>query len=221
VAWHDAQAISGLSDGDDVTQWDDLSGRGKHLAEAGAASALYRDGSTVEGINGHECVRIPEDTTCYFTYSADILSAAAAGEIFIVAENDADPAASQARSGFWSFADSDYSVHHPYTDSKVYEAWGRYARVDCGNPTDSLADMHIYNVISASDEWTVNINGAEQYTTGTNTVSFASTGVRIGRSSGSTYNYAGLFGEIVIFNRRLTSDERSDVYDYLAARWAA
>lgn len=220
VAWHDAQAISGPADGDDYDTWTDLSGRGAHLTKAGTTSALYRDGTTVEGINGHACVRIVEDTTCFFTYAADILSAAAAGEVFIVAQNDADPSASTGRAGFWSFAGSDYSAHHPYTDGKVYECWGRYARVDCGNPTDSLASMHTYNVISSASEWTVNLNGAELYTTGTNTVAFDASGVRVGRSSGSTYNYAGLLGELVIFNRALSAGERTDVYDYLAARWA-
>ena len=221
VAWHDAQDISGPADGDDLDQWDDGSGRGAHLGKAGAVSALYRDGVTGENINGHACVRIVADATCYFTYAVDIISAAAAGEVFIVAQNDADPAATTGRSGFWEFTTANYAVHHPYTDGNVYEAWGRAARVDCGDPTDSLADMHIYNVISSASEWTVNLNGAELYTTGTNTVSFLSTGIRVGRSAGSGYNYAGLFGELVIFNRALAAGERSDVYDYLAARWAA
>lgn len=220
AAWHDAQAISGLADGDDLTQWDDESGRSRHLTEAGAVSALYRDGVTGENINGHACVRIVVDSTCYFTYAADILGSAAAGEVFVVAQNDADPAASTGRSGFWSFNGSDYSVHHPYTDGKIYEAWGRYARVDCGNPTPSLASMHVYNVVSSASEWTVNLNGSQLYTTATNTPSFASSGIRVGRSSGTGYNYAGLLGELVIFGRALTSGERSDVYDYLAAKWA-
>ena len=220
VAWHDAQAISGPADGDALDTWDDESGRGADLTKAGTTSALYRDGTTGENINGHACVRIVADTTCYFTYAADILSAAAAGEVFVVAQNDADPAASAGRSGFWSFAGSDFSVHHPYTDGKVYEVWGRGTRVDCGNPTDSLASMHVYNVISSASEWTVNLNTTQLYTTATNTVSFAASGVRVGRSSGSTYNYAGLFGELVIFNRSLSAGEHSDVYDYLAAKWA-
>lgn len=224
VAWHDAQAITGKSDGDALTQWDDLSGGGAHLGEAGTTSALYRDGVTGENINGHACVRIVVDTTCYFTYAVDILSAAAAGEVFIVAKNDADPSGVENRTGFWSFTASTFSVHHPWTDGKVYEAWGRETRVDCGDPTASLTAMHIYNVISSAGVggWIVNLNGA-QLATADNTVDFLSTGIRVGRSqitAGTAYNYAGLFGELVIFDRALSSGQRTDVYDYLAAKWA-
>ena len=220
VARHDAQAISGPADGDAYDTWTDLSGRGAHLGKAGTTSALYRNGTAGENINGHACIRIVVDTTCYFTYATDILSAAAAGEVFVVAKNDYDPPGSTGRAGYWSFTSSDFSVHHPYTDGKIYEAWGRATRIDCGEPVDSLTAMDIYNVISSASEWTVRLNTTQLYTTATNTPSFLSTGIRVGRSAASPYNWPGLFGELVIFNRALSSSERTDTYNYLAARWA-
>jgi hypothetical protein len=219
VAWHDAQQIAGKADGDALDTWPGLEGLSHHLTKAGATSALYRSG-VGENINGHACVRIVADATCYFTYAMDILSAAAAGEVFVVAKNDADPAASEGRSGFWSFGTSDYRTHHPYTDGKLYEGWGRYARVDCGNPTANLAAMHVHNVSSQAAGWTVYLNGSVIYTTGTNTVNFGASGIRVGRSSGTGANYAGVLGELVVFNRALSGPENAAVYATLAAKWA-
>jgi hypothetical protein len=47
VAWYDASQITGLSDGDPISQWDDLSGNDYHLLQANAAQRpLYKtDGS--------------------------------------------------------------------------------------------------------------------------------------------------------------------------------
>ncbi len=223
VAWHDAQAITGNVEGDALMAWADGSGSSNPLSSVGTTNPLYRDGAHADHINGHPCVRIVADATCYLQYASYILSGASAGEIFAVLKNDADPAASAGRSGLWAFSQSNFDVHHPYTDGKIYEAFGRASRVDCGNPAPSLAAMHVYNVLSRSGEWTVNLNGAQLYTTATNTVSFLSSGIfpRIGRSQGSSYNYAGLIGEVLVFNRALTAQERTEVYNYLAAKWAA
>jgi hypothetical protein len=43
VAWYDASQITGLSDGDPIAQWNDLSGNGYHLLQATAANKpLYK-----------------------------------------------------------------------------------------------------------------------------------------------------------------------------------
>ena len=224
VAWHDAQAVTGYADGAQFSTWLDRSGNANHLSgTVGSVNPLYRDGTTVEGINGHPCARIRNGTaSCFFAYASHILSGASAGEIFVVAQVDADPPASTARSGFWYFNPSTFNTHHPWTDGNVYDSWGTTARKTVGNPAPSLAAMHIWNVNSQAAGWTAYLNGSVIYTTGTNTVRFstgAETTPRIGTSTGKV-EMDGLIGEIIVYTRSLSSDERTAVTNYLNARWS-
>jgi len=52
--WFDAMTIKSLADGAAVAQWNDLSGNGRHLAQAtGGSQPLYK----AKGLNGLPCVR--------------------------------------------------------------------------------------------------------------------------------------------------------------------
>ncbi|NIS11024.1 MAG: hypothetical protein GWN18_03160, partial [Thermoplasmata archaeon] len=83
--------------------------------------------------------------------------------------------------------------------------------------------MHVYNVVSKSGEYTVRVNGTQEYTNGTNTASFFSTGGNggtIGKGSGA-YRLAGLVGEIMIFSNSLSASDRATVEAYLQNKWAS
>lgn len=222
VAWHDAQAITGYADNATINSWLDRSGNANHLSATSSATPRYRDGAT-EGINGHPCIRIVNGTTaCFFHYGSHILSGATAGEIYIVTKLDADPPATAARTGFWYFNPSTFNTNHPWTDGKIYDSWGTTDRKTVGDPTPSLAAMHIWHVNSRSGGWTAYLNGSVIHTTATNTVRF-STGAeatpRIGTST-STVEMDGLIGEVIVYNRNLTNDEITGIDDYLNARWS-
>jgi hypothetical protein len=44
--------------------------------------------------------------------------------------------------------------------------------------------------------------------------------VHLGKIFGSAYNYKGLIGEILVFNRELTAGERANLSNYLSTKWA-
>lgn len=223
VAHHDAQAVT-AAEGDTPGTWADESGNGHTLDDsASPAQPIFRDGAHTASINGHPCFEFPDGTTSFFQYISDyLLSGESAAEIFAVLKNAADPQASAGKTGIWTFSASDYDSHHPYTSGVVYEAWGTTTRKTAGNPTPSLAAMHLYGVQSAAGSYVVRVNGSDLYTTASNTVSFYSSGGfggQVGKSK-TSYVFVGWFGEIIIYNRILSTAERAAVESYLAGRWA-
>lgn len=216
VLHHDAQAITGLNDGDTVDTWADESGNGHTAAKYAGTSPMYRDGTTVEGINGHPAVRL--GSSAFFWYELDyLLASATEGEVFAVLQCDAESGVY----GLWHWSASNASTHHPY-GTTIYEAFGTATRKTCGAPGSILSLPHYYNVISADGEYTVNINGSQLYTTATNTVSFLTsggTGGFLGKSR-DAYYFFGLIGELLIYDRQLSTAERAAVLSYLTGRWS-
>lgn len=224
IAWHDPQTVD-QADNSELETLLDLSGNGNTLDGTDAAVVpRFRDGVTVGSgsLNGHKSVLIPANTTSYLVYGGHPMDGETEGEIFIVLMNGEDPAGSEGRSGLWAEGIPNFETHHPYTNGQIYESWGTTERLAAGNPTPPLTSMHVYNVISADDEYTVNINGSQLATRGTNTPSFLDSGgsPRVGRAITESYNYFGYIGEIISYNRVLSGAERTQVHDYLAAKWA-
>ena len=85
--------------------------------------------------------------------------------------------------------------------------------------TPALATEHIYNVITASGEWTSNINDTQHFTTATNTVAFTAT-AGYGRSRTTAY-LDGVSAELIIFDAKLSSGDRDSVFADLEAYYLA
>lgn len=95
--------------------------------------------------------------------------------MFIVFWRDNDPPPITAETGLWRFTGPAQGTieHIPFTDGVIYDACGRTVRKTTVNPTTSLTAPVVYEVISTSLEWTNRLNGAQLFTTATNTVDFA------------------------------------------------
>lgn len=213
IVHHDAKSITGLEDGEEVSVWPDDGPNGDDLVAVG--SPIYRDGLTVEGINGWPAVRLGVNN--YMQYTSAIMNGVTEGEVFAVVKNDDDGVV---QNGFWDFTNGDFSSHHPWTDGTLFEVWGRANRINATNPAPSLLLPHLYHVRSISGEYTVRLNGAQIYTNGTNTPSFLSTTPfpSIGKSE-STYYWRGLWGHLLVYDRALTPSERSGIELYLNWYW--
>jgi hypothetical protein len=217
--WLKADGIGGLSDGDPVGTWADSSGNGRDATQGTAgAKPTYKTGIQ----NGLPIVRFDGGD---FLSLPDFLTGYSAGECFGVLKLVNDPPTptdSSAGAPFGNFGSDSLANHYPYTDGTVYEDFGSTARKTTGNPTPSLASFHKLNMISASGEWTINLNGTQHYTTASNTVGW-STAPLIGRSTSGafTYGLVGDIAELVLFSRKVTSGERSDMIAYLDAKWFA
>lgn len=222
VAWHTAQAITGLSDGASVDTWEDDSGNNNDLdGTLSAVDPIYRDGTTVEGINGLPAVRLPQTSVVYLEYAAHIMEGKAAGEIFFVGKRDNDPSLSLARSGLWLFSTPDFGGHFPYTNGVVYEGFGTSTRHTCTNPAAPLTSPFIYNVVSKAGEHRVVLNGTTLDIRLTNTVEWTSGAdpkPRFGRDNAG-YQYEGLAGELILFGAEKSAGDRADIIAYLEDAW--
>ncbi len=148
----------------------------------------------------------------------NIFSGDAAGELFVVMKNVADPPASDPITGLMYVGSDTQNTHYPYTDSNIYDAFGTTSRKTVGNLTLALTNWHIYNPISVSGGWVENVNSLVQFVTNTNTVGWA-TSPTLGKSFGA-FHYDGRMAAVLYFGRKLTTAERDDVIAYLRAKYA-
>ena len=202
-----------------MTLWADKSGNGfDGVPASGGVGGPSTGTRTINSLNVLDFV--PEDGLNLFGTIRSTLQAAGAAEMFIVARNDHDPAASVNDSGHVIQLSGDTQVSHlPYTDGVVYEGFGTTARKTTGNPSASLTSPFIYNVRSASGSYVTEFNGAAHFSTATNTPGFTGFGFYIGYASANTRRYDGVIGEILIFDNVLSASDRAAIEAYLSDKW--
>jgi len=209
VLWLDAS-----DRGTTTNQWDDKSGEDNHYV-ADSAGLFPSFAGGVARFNGGQ--RVEGGATTGMTE----------GEMFVRWKVDADPPPNVNDGGSFYMANmpnNNASSFYPYNDSKIYEGFGRvfvYQPPDSKrivwDPAQDLTVYHTYNCYSKSADWQAFINGVSQ---ATSTDAFSGgfdTDSWIGMG---WYNIQYLFGDIksfVVFNRKLTTQERSDMNDYMDA----
>lgn len=143
-----------------------------------------------------------------------------AAEILYVAKRNTDPPATESTTGplFVSgTAPGSGGEHEPYTDGNVYLATFSAARSATGNPALSLVPTRIINIRSASAAWSYWVDGAQHYSTGSNTFALPGTPT-IGWSTafGNNYSFDGVWGELIVFPSILSNMARARYFGYLA-----
>ncbi len=213
--WHRAKMM-GLTDGDAVGTWKDVSGNGRDMTQGTAGNKPTFKASAM---NGMPSVYFFADDFISF---GDVFTGLASGEVFVVVKRDADPPANaNTELGFWEFGVSGpgKAAHVPYADGTVYDNWGQIVRFTTVNPVQPMDVPCIYNVTSASGEWTNRLNGLELFTTAASFVGWT-TAPTLGRSDPTDgYYIKGHFSELLTFNRRLAPPERLLVNRYLSREY--
>lgn len=209
--WYRAKMM-GLTDGDAVGTWADVSGNGRDMTQSVAGN---KPTFKTNAMNGTPAVYFTTDDKLAF---GNIFSALTQGEVFVVFKRDADPPAGlSTEAGFWSFtADGGSASIVPWSDGTIYDGWGTNARKTTVNPVPSMAVPCVYNVTSVSGEWTNRLNGVQLFTTATNTVGFPSASYLGFGPEGGGYYYKGHFSELLILNRKLSPSERLSVNRYIS-----
>ena len=103
---------------------------------------------------------------------------------------------------------------------------GRYGRIlgattyhQLGNPAQPLDQYHVYEVAGQTNYWAAWINGLMQGSTNVNSY-FIKPAPTLGANVyGGQYYFAGDIAEVLIFNRTLTTDERTIVNGYLELKY--
>ncbi len=235
--WYKADSLAGAgyADNDPIGTspgWPNSASAGsfptyKLVQAAGAGSPVYH----TTGFNGLPKVSFAYGSTQFFSIKdggafIDI-SAWTAGTIYAVLKSANDPALDGSTSsgdwGIWKIGDADAATAHPFTDGVIYEGAGTTARKTAGNPTPSLANLHLYSVTTASGSYRVHLNTTELFSTGTNTVNFghASGNQSIGFSKiGVVQGYFnGDLAEILMYDAAHNDATRATVEAYLNCRW--
>lgn len=212
--WLKADAINGLSDGDPVATWEDSSGEGNDGTQS---ISLSRPSYQTNEINGLPIVRFDGTTGQWFDLP-DFASSFTAAEIFIVIKINEDPPGATNRTGLWRFRGGGVSnTHYPWVDNTIYESFAADPRHTTVDPTPSLTSWRLYNVASATNDYTTRLDGTQLYNSGSNTVSIGTT-VMLGAGDG-TYFLNGDVAEVIMYDSVLSSGDRNDVESYIASKY--
>lgn len=194
--------------GSGVSRWDDLTGNGRHWTQGTDAS---RPPLVTSGFGGRNAIKF--DGVADFLTGAS-LAALTAGEVFLAVQAAADPGVA-GKTGLWRMGvNAGSDAHYPFTDGVIYDDWGSSARKTTVNPTPSLASPRIYNVISTATEWTSNLDGAQIFTTATNTITFHAT-PWLGK--GPAVFLDGWVRAIAIYSSKLSASDRASVLAWFKA----
>jgi hypothetical protein len=210
-----ALQLAGLGytlNGSTIETWADRSGNTNDAAQTSAASQpTPRDGNHARAIGGRPVV----DFISSDFFSLPSLAALTAGEGFIVAKKDHDPASSGADIALWTLGTGGAIVGFPWFDGVIYDDFGSTVRRGTANPTPSLTSPFLYNATSVAGEWTNRVNGTQIFTTATNTVSFASSPL-LGASNSSTF-CQGVIGFFGLLSAKASTTLRSRVNAWVAS----
>jgi hypothetical protein len=162
-----------------VTTWYDQSGNSRNATQTTAAiqPQIVSSGNVIlantkptldflGGLNGLN----------FAQFSASVIDA------FILVKTKSDPATIE-NSGFIKFGTDTLNNHFPLS-TLVYDDFGSTTRKSLGDPTTSLAQLNIYNVLSKSGEWTARLNTVSIFSTSSNIVAINSA-PKIGSKDGS------------------------------------
>lgn len=207
-AWLDPSDGSSRSvSGGNFVSITDKSGNGNDATAAGPATAL----ST---LNGVECCQLAGG---HFTMPnfADNPRIESGAEVFIVLK----PTNLTTNSGLWLMMEGG-SSYFTFSDGKLYEAFGSTAGQISAQipPVDVSAQANVLNCGSFDSDWFYILNESLLHQSNVNTVGWYPTITWLGQNL-SGLAFSGLMGEFVLFNRKLTTDERALMTGYLKTKW--
>ena len=222
VVWLEADDLDAtLNDGDTVTAWSDKSSNSNAPSITGTPT--FRPGSTPTGADSVEFDQTFSSTGAAEWLSwGNIMASASSGEVAIVVKADFNR--SQRRSALWDFGSSSLSETYTYVASGEdnsagdwYEEWGRTTRPLSVSGATGGENWNIIQIRTASGDYEIYRGGSSVYSTATNTVGWDTTPT-LGRGS-LPEGFGGRIAAFVVYNTTLTSQERSDLYDYLDAKY--
>ena len=210
--WLDANKITGLSDGDPVTTWSDLSGNGKDATQAaGGAKPTYKTGIQ----NGRSVVRF--DGSSDFMETAAFSPDLSQPNTIIIVMNVKDAEGDS----FYIFDGIDGTKRHAWLTNATRTPDGPdfYAGAEWKPDVDMPKNAWHYHGIlynGASSEWW--LDGVSKGTG--NTGSHVLSGLTIARNETTVFVYLdGDIGEILVYDGALSSADRGSLDSYLSGNW--
>ncbi len=214
----DADAITGLVDGDRIAQWDDLSGEDNHMTQATVANQPWYDATEVDG--DKPAVRFEGDQ--WMTNSVDIGNNAWVFAVF----RQTDPEDKQ-RANLWGSRPeangvwSDRIGFRLYPDGDdLWRIYGGGGREEFTPPSSAL--LTAFRVLGAEYDGStgrVRFDG-EQIAAGGIGGSRPLLGFTLGKSDEeSGHELDGYIAEMLVYDRDLEAQEIEDIEAYLESKW--
>lgn len=216
----EADAITGLVDGDPISTWVDGSGNSNSPTGTTTTRPLWKTGI----LNGLAIARYDgSDDKLAFPSVPLSSSAATLFTIHKITTTD-PPGVGQAASpiGSWC-SDNTANDHWPFTDGNIYCGFGTTARKTVGNPSGAMTAFRIYCVVSAPSDYRFYIDGgAAFYSTATNTVGWTTAAPKLGASdfAAGAYRFQGDQSTFYAWDTALSLTDINRVGAYLAAKTA-
>ena len=181
----DTSSLTSFCSGTDgfVTTWYDQSGNAINAIQTTAANQpqIVSSGSIITKNSLPTIYFYPGNFR--FFLGGD-LSGLTAGNMFNVIATQNDPASIEQHTGFHDLGTISTNSHFPWVDGTIYDGTGSAnTRYTTANPTPSLTNLGLYEVLSKSSYWQNLYNTTSLFTSsGSNVVGFRAT-TRIGASS--------------------------------------
>jgi len=218
----DANIVKGYEDGEEMTQWNDLSGNNNHFFQYSGSS--YKPSYKLNGLNGKPVISFNAD---YFRLGTNIIGnttffpdASDAFSIFLVGkasggDYSGNKGAFISKAGGTGGTSTYVLYYHGDTNqfshvlrgeinsSPGHNGWALHSAVWDGS-------NHFYSVDGGSDLDHNNVGTAVNQ----------STGIAIGgAANGDNTRLIGEIAEVIVYDRALSEEERKQVEKYLGHKW--
>lgn len=208
AAWYDAQAVQASADSP-LAQWDDLSGRARHMTQgATAAQPAYR----ANGLNGHPSVQF-DGSNDYMRAAID--SYTGVWTVYVVGQwTAATLSSSQWMLDGLSSTDSG-------TRLGFYRSSSGFAITRGTNLVSASADnlVHRHKLVYAGTS-TITTDGTQIASGGTGT-NIETSHLMVGARGTLANWFAGHVGELIYIQGTVAPEDDAKVAAYLQARWGA
>ena len=200
--------------------WPDQSGSGNN----GTQTSSGNQPAWVTGaLNGHPVVRF-NGTSSYLNLGY-FLHGTTQAEAFVVLKVATNPPS--ARQVLWRPGADGSALAYPNTSGQIVEDFGSGGQAyNIGAPTQPLDQYHVYEVAGQNGSWMAWINGLLQASNNSNSYGEWDTGNPVNEPIGlgwdqynAQYCFAGDVAEVLVFNRTLTTGERTTVNTYLNGKY--